>query len=458
MSGNPDVAVVGGGLAGLMTCAALISKQCNVTLIEMRDDLLDRQAVTVHRYVHPTVNFWPEKELAPTTELPFLDWYEDKCSEVIDTIRREWQQHFEGGLTDLLLRTRVKSIDKATSGKPSLTLFRNQGRSDEVEEKREFDLVFVTSGFGEEFRIQDIEPSYWEADGLDAARKAGTKSFFVAGTGDGGLIDALRLVQSKFDYGRICLNVVKALDTQGASERVAEIEDMVWRDAEHDEGEASRQYFAAYTELLGRLSMETRRELAERHSDIEVTLVGRLPHPFGLYVAPIHKVLMASALNAGKIRYVQGDLERDGDWYQIKQVDASAVPINIERNSKVVVRIGPTGPLSGLLDEGEVKRLRENQRRTSDLLSPVPLDLEFFSGYKNMPARDLTSRSFVKSRKRMADDYLHKNHRVSSKIGLSAGLPNFTLVLPDEMEDASFPSKLFGIGLVRDVLDLGEGL
>ncbi|MBO9170032.1 FAD-dependent oxidoreductase [Rhizobium sp. L245/93] len=460
LSGNPNVAVVGGGLAGLTTAAALIAAQCNVTLIEANDSLLERQDNTTHRYVHPTVNFWPEMPLNPTTELPYLDWFEDRCSDVISVIAAEWNEVFQKGLTDFLPRTRAVGLKTKEGEKPKVKLLRNHGHPNQFEEIKEFDLLFVTTGFGDELQLQPWEPSYWNVDRLEAARDAGTKKFVVGGTGDGGLIDALRVVQKTFDRGRICLKIVRELDSQGIGQRVKQIEKDVSELAKHNEDKAAKLYHQRYSDLLGQLSLAVREELGSRHAGVSVTLVGRLPHPYGLYVAPIHKLMIASALHAGSVNYVQGDLAADGDWYQIKGSGKGAASVKVSPDAKVVVRVGPVGPLSALLSKTEVKTLRDSQKQLADILEPGDIDTDFFRGYGKLPARNINDVAFVKFRKKLIEDYLFKNYRVSCQLSIKSGKPDVTLLSPDNnnIDSSTLPRTLFGIELHARPVSVGKGL
>jgi hypothetical protein len=99
ISEGTRVAVVGGGLAGITAAAALLARRCLVSLYERRPNILDVQSLAIHRFVHPSINFWPEKSVTPTTEFPFLDWYASDCAGIIQRLTKEWNDHFHDGLS-----------------------------------------------------------------------------------------------------------------------------------------------------------------------------------------------------------------------------------------------------------------------------------------------------------------------------------------------------------------------
>lgn len=453
LDGNPRVAVVGGGIAGLTTSAALISRKCRVTLIEARDSVLERQTATNHRYVHPTVNFWPEKRMEPTTSFPYLDWYEGRCSDVIETIRDDWSKYFEGSLTRFLPRTQVSSVDSKDS-QVKLTMKQNFAHPNETVREGMFDLVFITSGFGEESVLSDVDHSYWDRDGLEEARNAGTTDFLIAGTGDGGLIEALRLVQKDFKNGSICLRVIGDLDRHGLSIQVEKIETEAAERFRHDEVQAATFYESAYKALLDDIPQQTRNLLSSRHSGIRVRLAGSLPAPFGLWVAPVHKLMMAAALDAGAIEYIVGKVElKDGKYV----IPAAVEDVqDVSDITRVVVRIGPRHPLSGFLKDSEIDMLRDAQRATADLLEPAAIDTDFFNSFAKHPRRDVADFAFVRFRKKIADEYLLRHFGVKSKLVVE-GTPHYVIPF-NEYDDGftgSIPSQLFGIPLTSEAILTG---
>jgi hypothetical protein len=93
------VAVVGAGLAGITAAVALRAYGVRVTLYETLPGALLTQIKTYHRFVHPTVNFWPSIEIQASTRLPFFDWTNNRCAEVIADIEYEWESIFSKKIT-----------------------------------------------------------------------------------------------------------------------------------------------------------------------------------------------------------------------------------------------------------------------------------------------------------------------------------------------------------------------
>src|SRR3954451_14911641 len=85
------VGVVGGGIAGAMTAAALLDLGCKVDVYESNREAWTRQSSTKHRFIHPTVNRWPEYLISETTELPYFDWISGICSSVVKSLQDEWK-------------------------------------------------------------------------------------------------------------------------------------------------------------------------------------------------------------------------------------------------------------------------------------------------------------------------------------------------------------------------------
>ncbi len=453
LASNPSVAVVGGGLAGITTCAALVAQKCRVTLIEARDSVLERQIATNHRYVHPTVNFWPEKEISGTTSFPYLDWYEARCSTVIETIKFEWKEHFEKSISRFLPRTKVSKIENSDT-KVKLTFQTNFGHPDEGMAEGMFDMVFVTSGFGDEASLVSGDRSYWDRDGLEEARDAGSKDFVIAGTGDGGLIEALRLVQKQFNNGNLCLDVIGDLDDLGLSGRVKMLEHEAFAKFRKDDVEAAKFYASAYKELIDDIPLRAKDRLSERFSGIRVRLVGTLPAPFGLWVAPIHKLMMAAAIEAGAVEYNIGKVQSDGAGYAIVAADGSKAPI--ENTARVVVRIGPSHPLGSFLDASAITMLKEAQQATADILDVAEIDTDFFGAFSKHPKRDVEEYEFVRFRKALADRYFYDHFKIKSTLSVDHP-PRYIVPLKSSEDnyDGTLPDKIFGIAVEGERIRLG---
>lgn len=388
------VAVIGAGLAGVMTAVALAARKCVVHLYEREAAVLQLQQNTTHRFVHPTVNFWPEQPLNPTTTFPFLDWYADKCSEVIDKLREEWIEYFERWITRLFLETTVENLEMVDGGIEVRASGKNAPSPAQT-----YGAVVLAVGFGDERTVVGIDgKSYWERDDL-ANREGASEISAVSGTGDGGLIDILRVVHRNFRKGRLCLDLIKVLDETGIKDLMADLESSVLKSHAKNQEAASVAYYEGYNTLLEDappaalqlLDNSLRTDLTE-----PVTLIGRTSRPFSLTAAPIHKFLLAHALRSGVVIYQKGELH-DGP-----NLDPGPL------KEPCVVRHGPKNDMAGLIDDEQIKHLRERQLVISDLLASVPYDGSYWARWRDYPEQDFQNPVFVQLRYTAAVSYVNK--------------------------------------------------
>ncbi|WP_175528500.1 NAD(P)-binding protein [Devosia crocina] len=438
---NARVAVIGGGIAGLTTSAALVAKRHTVTLFEANTELVKCQKNARHRYVHPTVNFWPSLTLKPTTSQPYLDWYEATSDVAAKSIEREWRRFFLPRMQQLRLNRTVTDIKRTAAGTMKV-VFTEPGHTSPKSEL--YDHVFVATGFGAEIKVWDTDRSYWDPDDLDGLVESGHRSFTIAGTGDGGLIDTLRILQEEFEGGHICFRLIKDMEASGLRPAVTAIE--VEAKKKGSTAEAAKYYARAYSDLVERsLSNDARALLRSRVTGMTVTLVGTLPFPYAVNSAPVHKIMIAAALADGAVRYTQGKVTRDPitDEPMIKTAK-SLVPV--AAGNKVVMRIGPGGGLNWLLKKGEIASLKTAQLYLGDILRPAKLPDDFFESCNGVPLRDPLSQEFIEFRKDLAEDYLWAKFRATCD---ASGLNNKkgfrVYYAPDSVDHRQLPTDLFGI-------------
>ena len=82
----------------------------------------------------------------------------------------------------------------------------------------DFDFVVLAVGFGEEKTAEkgSNPQSYWTPD-IIALQPGVRWRGVVSGSGDGAIIDALRVVHKNFDNGRLCLRVIHRLEKHAKS-------------------------------------------------------------------------------------------------------------------------------------------------------------------------------------------------------------------------------------------------
>jgi hypothetical protein len=93
------VAVVGGGITGLTTVAALLAlfqSRVSVTMFEQLLDVCPIQQGADGRWLHPRIYDWPmEGSRAPSASLPVLNWSEGRASDVARTVMKEFEKYCE---------------------------------------------------------------------------------------------------------------------------------------------------------------------------------------------------------------------------------------------------------------------------------------------------------------------------------------------------------------------------
>lgn len=349
------VAIIGAGLAGMTAQVAFGALGAHTHLIEKSNNELEHFNHAEHRFVHPSLNFWPAEPLAITTPFPGLNWALSSCCNVAEQVRlsRHFLNRGDSRLPELgILEGReVREIRQVNVGKfqlayrytaPAVTDSEADLADYEFERvpglrgtTKDLDVVVVCTGFGDD-GFKDpmgsgfITSPYW-LSGFDAlyARRGldAYKHVVVSGTGDGGLIETIRFLWGRYvEDPEFQTAIEDILHDDWLTDRVRNIEfiaaqknfdvEMHISDpAERKERlrknnrELAKEYNGLWDFLINRRNGPVfDRLVALRQkwcaSDIgkscpPVTLVGRTPTPYELGVAPIHKLLIAFAQHMG---------------------------------------------------------------------------------------------------------------------------------------------------------------
>lgn len=310
---NDKVAVVGAGLSGVTAAVALRAHDCTVRIFDNGGRPLHRQRLVTHRSIYPNINWWPGDEagLLATAELPFLGWRLGTCKGIVKDLETDWKRLTEESGNDLLfIRNKIVTSavpEPANENRLIVTL-------DNREEYRNFDIVIVASGFGEERKFLDFERvSYWESDDLEGYRDGsnGKDQIIVSGFGDGGLIDALRCAYD-FNFGELSWTTAQLLSGTDVADEIAIIE------SSRDNPRTWKRETARYEELAQQIIDDPEYDkvkdalndaLYERAAF--VILVDKdLANPYQSPAAPIHKLLVAYAFQHSVIKYVQAEIEK----------------------------------------------------------------------------------------------------------------------------------------------------
>lgn len=439
-----DIAVVGGGLAGLTAAVALAARKYSVWLYESRPRVLNAQALTMHRYVHPTVNFWPEKNLDATTQFPFMDWYANVCAPVVKGIRDEWEEFFQDRLTDIYTSTKVEkvTINSGPNDQPLVTI---EACGDGPDEKT-FDAVVFATGFGTETIVAGMDAnSYWNEDYLPENSR--TKPILISGTGDGGLIDALRCVHKEFKLGQLAVTFAAMLDRTSMNAKLRDTEAKVQEYAgKLDDEKAAAKYGELYPELLQKMDTGCRNFLNASliKRDPPLRLVGQLSSPYSMNAAPVHKLIIAHAIDAGAIIYEQGKLI-DGPKFK-----PEVGPEQELADTLCVARHGSAHPLSAILEDTEIDQLKNNQRLLADLLEEMPYSDEYWANWDIYPARNVASTEFVRFRMPLAANHVMNSYRLPLALGFEDEMPAYVIGVDSNGMSPSgkLPTSLFGVPTV----------
>lgn len=427
-----EIAVVGAGVTGLTLAAGLMSYGCRVDLYEKGISALPRQGATLHRLVHPTINGWPTQRLEITTRLPFMEWHIGQCNDVSHQMRDEFVSLKHGG-SRLLVNHAVTHITECAT---NLAMVKSK-----LEDDPTYRAVIITIGFGDEISYPTFEstPPYWNADTIETDRdNCKFDTYLVSGCGDGGLIDTLRIVHTKFDRGMLAFRMAAALDGSEVAGIIGSIEERL---AKTPDANALEAEYARAAEMLATLPeyASINEELVESMKPFR-QLVFLTDHkwskPFSPNAAPIHKLLVAHAKLAGRVDYLHGAIENCENRYVIGGRE-------FQPKDKVfpIVRHGadPKPVLRSFLSVGDIDDLEAKQLafpELSDQLWSSP-----FPPMAGKPGYDPTSRTFIEDRRPLASDAIRVVDRFAR---VRSSLGGFIVTYP-KVIPAMAPDILFGI-------------
>ncbi len=184
------IGVIGAGFGGVTTSIALWALGADVQLFEESRVMFAPQAYSSNRVLHPYIYDWPaEGCMISRTNLPFMNWETSTAKEVAQRLRREFNYY-------------VKQSKGSLKFVPDCGRLSVQNQGNKIHIIREGgplirDLVVLAVGFGTPRNLSPrILSDYWQEDNLET--KAAGK-VLISGTGDGGLVDLIRLAITTFD-------------------------------------------------------------------------------------------------------------------------------------------------------------------------------------------------------------------------------------------------------------------
>ncbi|WP_052518351.1 FAD-dependent oxidoreductase [Archangium violaceum] len=330
------LAVIGGGAAGLAAAAGAAIRGAKVTVFEQASDLLAMFRNNRQRWLHPHLYDWPEEgSEEPRANLPVLDWTADLAGNVAERLLAQWQPLVQRHGIEVHTRVRRLQIHPGSSTPRQLTW--NTDSFDEGD----FEAVILAVGFGTERTLEGAPVrSYWEDDNLDRLIHASgtSKRYLVSGTGDGGLIDLLRVRLRDFRHERIIQRYLGERSLEAVRTELLTLEEEFCKERLQE-----RDFFRKYKEL------PVPKELDERlredlRGDTTAVLNGRDAFPLSAGASILNRFLTSRLMRLGGVRYESGTLsvkrvEKKGAY------EASFLGENgkshVEEFDDIIVRHGP---------------------------------------------------------------------------------------------------------------------
>jgi hypothetical protein len=330
-SEGKEVAIVGGGLAGMTAALAAMNFGAHVHLFERMPELLHLQRGSHLRFIHPNILSWPRPGYEKSkTNFPCLNWSAGSAAEVVEQVLRQWNEL--KGPIQVHCRSAVQKIQYLQDEKPLLRVEGFGSESAPAFSQKKFDCVIAAVGFGVEKQLQGSQfVSYWHNDnyGRPVISMPVPRAYVVSGTGDGGCIDAIRLSLTDFEHSRFLDEFMPIDELSHIRDRLIEIEEdarnsvladpAVIRQAKEISGaDASDatildQFIGAYYwQEYDKLTVPTSiiSNIRERlRKDTIVTLNDSRPSPLSFKSSLVNRFLIYLLRKHGRLHYAPGRLK-----------------------------------------------------------------------------------------------------------------------------------------------------
>nr|WP_299506553.1 hypothetical protein [uncultured Rhizobium sp.] len=243
---NGNVAVIGGGVAGI-TAAVALSKALPsakaIDLFEAQSSVLSLQRNS-QRYLHPHFYDWP----SPGSEnedagLPLMNWTAGPAGQVADVLKKQFEEAMRSSYLNLHSGRSVRQI------KPSALAGARVIVDGDTSIGRIYDVVILAIGFGLEAHVAMETLSYWTPSPLAGAINTNVVNplLFISGNGDGGLVDFIMASFDALEHQAIC-EFLMSLDLGPALDELRAIEEEAW--AENANVDILAEYRARLTNLI----------------------------------------------------------------------------------------------------------------------------------------------------------------------------------------------------------------
>jgi hypothetical protein len=308
-----------------------------------------------------------------------------------------------------------------------------------------FHIVIFATGFGEEIVCKGADSlGYWCCEDGDLALDlriaalAENAQITVGGTGDGGLIDALRAAcGTHFRGGALCVDLIKELDDQDfVKQKITDAESRLqahWLNADATKrnlfsSDLSTSYKAAMRSVLP--IFEAFMKFDNEGKNIGVTLCGEFETPYTSMSAPIHKLMLAYSEEKQRITYKQARVHSYSRAKRLLTVElpeatklfAPEVAARARAELPSVLHISRQGnrpPLAEIFSSEDAQLLRLQQSHVGNYVFSGLYDAEFFATDRDFNGKVIerfgpTSKPYVESRKQKVEELLKPHLNVAN--------------------------------------------
>jgi tetratricopeptide (TPR) repeat protein len=337
LAAGSSIAVIGGGVAGLTAAAGAARLGCEVTLLERGDAPLHLFRGNHTRWLHPHLYDWPKAEAdSEDAGLPLLNWRAGLADDVVRQIQGGFdalpeRDHIE-------VHTGVANIALG-SGTPRRLTWNAPGLK-----AGKFALVILAVGFGLERQVVGIPRlSYWDNDSLHQASRTGATRYLISGTGDGGLIDLLRVRLRDFRHDQVLATLLASPALDPIKARLLDIEDEAVTEEHRRAGSSLDHLYEAYTKLEVPAEIDKAIEARLRTDGTTVVLNGLDALPYSLGASILNRFLVSRLLVRFGLAYRAGDFgkpKKKGDAFVVRFGGTAPATFDV-----IVTRRGPEAAL-----------------------------------------------------------------------------------------------------------------
>jgi hypothetical protein len=362
------IAVIGGGVSGVTVAAAAIVLGYEVYLFESQPMLCHLQNGCDIRWVHPHLYDWPRLgSERPYAEIPILNWRAGTAAHVVEQILDAF-----GCFKDSSLHIHCGA---SISIPESLRVEWQESHGDPSNGAAEVKAIIFAIGFGVERYVENGTISYWRNDSVSQSRPGMSAtdktSYLVSGTGDGGLIDLLRIRVEKFNQDRIISELLGSSDVKLLS-RLRDVHSG-WA---KERAPKSTWLYDRYEELYkeGLLTSVIDKLKSRLRKDTSATLNGRtrFSQALRLDTASVFNTFITYCLfSLGGFKYKKGDCE----FKSASEVLIDSKPFSAD---KYIIRHGT--------DRASVIKAVEFEEAAKVISSPDPIRRNLDTSRRLWPA------------------------------------------------------------------------